>query len=172
MLTLNMKVFLSVPVKSVIRITKYFMNSAYIGFIIVAQIAVSCNKSNVQVNNELKDWRLKDTVKSVSETNYSNTGKYTTFLLFRPTGFIQEQSAFNPDGSLIRRWIFEYNSLDQKLTRSCYVLNDSLSGILHYSYNKHDNIVKEELKNPRGELISDTEFDYSVTQNENDDILI
>jgi hypothetical protein len=162
-----MKVYLSVPLKRFIHNTKYFMNNAYVaGFIIMAQIAVSCNKSNVFVNNEMKEWRLQGSVKSVSETDYSNTGKYTTFLLFRPNGFIQEQSAFNPDGSLIRRWIFEYNSRNLKLTRSCYVLKDSLSGILHYSYNKHDKISEEKLLNPQGELISDTEYEYDVTQNE------
>ena len=162
-----MKVYLSVPLKRFIHSTKYFMNNAYVaGFIIMAQIAVSCNKSNVFVNNEMKEWRLQGSVKSVSETDYSNTGKYTTFLLFRPNGFIQEQSAFNPDGSLIRRWIFEYNSRNQKLTRSCYVLKDSLSGILHYSYNKHDKISEEKLLNPQGGLISDTEYEYDVNQNE------
>ena len=143
------------------------MNSAYItGFIIVAQIASSCNKNNVVVNNELKEWRLLGAVKTVSEIDYSNAGKYTTYLLFKPNGFIQEQSTFNPDGSLIRKWKYEYNAQNQKLTRSCYVLNDSLSVILHYSYNENDKIVEEKLLNPQGGLISNTEYEYDVNQNE------
>ena len=152
---------------SIIHSTKYIMNRAYIyGLIIVAQIAASCNKSTELVNNELKEWRLRGAVKTVSEIDYSNTGKYTTYLLFKPTGFIQKQSSFNPDGSLIRRWEYEYNAQNQKLTRSCYVLNDSLSGILHYSYNEHNKIVEEKLLNPQGGLISDTEYEYDVNLNE------
>ena len=143
------------------------MNSAYIsGFIIMALIATSCNKNNVVVNNEFKEWRLQGSVKAVTEIDYSNTGKYTTWLLFKPNGFIQQQSAFNPDGSLIRKWRYEYNARNQKLARSCYVLNDSLSGILHYSYNENGKIVEEKLLNPHGELISDVEYEYDVNQNE------
>ena len=129
-------------------------------------IATSCDKNKIVVNNELKEWRLQGAVRAISETDYSNTGKYTTYLLFKPTGFIQEQTAYNPDGSLIRRWEFEYNGRNQKLTRSCYVLNDSLSGILHYSYNKNDKIAGEKLENPQGGIISDTEYEYDVNQNE------
>ncbi len=162
-----MRVSLTVPAKSIIRKRKYFMNSAYIsGFIIMAQLATSCTKNSIAVNNELKEWRLQGAVKTVSEIDYSNTGKYTTYLLFKPNGFIQEQSAYNPDGSLIRRWEFEYNTRNQKLTRSCYVLNDSLSGILHYSYNKNNKITGEKLVNPQGGIISDTEYEYDVNQDE------
>jgi hypothetical protein len=162
-----MKVFLSIPVKSIIRKTKYVMCNAYIsGFIIIAQIAVSCDKNSAVVNNELKEWRLLGAVKTVSEIDYSNTGKYTTYLRFNPNGLIQEQSSFNPDGSLIRKWKYEYNGRNQKLARYCYVLNDSLSGILHYSYNENDKIVEEKLLNPQGGLISKTEYEYDVNQNE------
>ncbi len=132
----------------------------------MTQIVASCNKGNNVVNNELKEWRLQGSVKTVSETDYSNTGKYSTILLFKPNGSIQEQSAFNPDGSLIRRWEYEYNPRNQKLTRACYVLNDSLSGILHYLYNSDDKIVGEKLMNPQGKLISDTEYEYDANQNE------
>jgi hypothetical protein len=143
------------------------MNSAYIsGFILMTQIVASCNKGNNVINNELKEWRLLESVKKVTETDYSNTGKYTTILLFKPNGFIQEQSAFNPDGSLIRRWKYEYNPRNQKLTRSCYVLKDSLSGILHYLYNADDKIVEEKLLDPQGRLSSDTEYEYDVNQKE------
>jgi|GEM_PF-2117218 hypothetical protein len=143
------------------------MNRAHIyGFIIVAQIASSCNNSNKVINNELKEWRLNGAVKTVSEIDYSNTGKYTTYLVFKPNGFIQKQSSFNPDGSLIRRWEYEYNAGNQKLTRSCYVLKDSLSEILHYSYNEHNKIIEEKLLNPFGGLISDTEYEYDANMNE------
>lgn len=161
-----MKVFLSNPVKSIIQKINFRYGSYISVFIIMAQIAASCNNNNRVVNSELKEWRLQGAVKAVTEIDYSNTGKYTTCLLFKPNGFIQQQSAFNPDGSLIRRWEFEYNARNQKLTRSCYVLNDSLSGILHYSYNEYSKIVEEKLVNPLGRLISGTDYEYDADQNE------
>jgi hypothetical protein len=162
-----MKVILSMPLIRITHKTKYIVNSAYLFiFLIIAQIATSCNKNNQVVNNELKEWKLSGAVKAVSEIDYSNTGKYTTYLRFRPNGFIQEQSSFNPDGSLIRKWEFEYNGRNQKLARYCYVLNDSLSGIMHYSYNENNKIVEEKLLNPKGGLISKIEYEYDVNQNE------
>jgi hypothetical protein len=143
------------------------MNNVYIcGFILITQIATSCDKGDRVINNELKEWRLQGSVKTVSETDYSNTGKYTTLLLFKPDGSVQEQSSFNPDGSLIRRWVYEYNTHNQKLTRTCYVLKDSLSGILHYLYNTDYKIAEEKLLDPQGRLISDTEYEYDASQNE------
>jgi hypothetical protein len=146
---------------------KDIMNRACIfGLILIAQIVASCNKNNVTVNNDLKKWRLQGAVKSISETEYSNAGKYTTYLLFNSHGFIQEQSAFNPDGSLIQKWVYEYNGRNQKITRSCYVVKDSLSEIMHYSYNENDKITEETLLNPQGGLISKIEYEYDVKQNE------
>lgn len=139
------------------------MKSAYIFGFLIVQIGVSCSKSNI--DNDLKRWRLHGAVKSVSEIDYSHTGKYNTFLLFTPDGYIQEQSSFNPNGSLIRKWVFQYNTRNQKLSRSCYVLNDSLSGILHYSYNQ-DKLIEEKLLNPHGGLISETDYEYDVNRNE------
>lgn len=143
------------------------MNRAYIfGLIIIAQLVTSCNKKNVAINNELKEWKLQGAVKSISETDYSKSGIYTTNLRFNPDGYIQEQSAFNPDGSMIRKWKYDYNDKNQKLTRFCYVLNDSLSEILHYSYNENDKIAEEKLLNPQGKLISNIEHEYNADQNE------
>ena len=138
----------------------------FIGLILVSIISFSCNKNDIALHNELKEWKLKGKVRSISEINYSGTGKYTTWLLFNPDGFIQEQSSFNPDGSLIRKWKFEYNDRNLKLTRSCYVLNDSLSEILHFSYNENEKITEEKLLNPQGGLISDVEHEYDVNLNE------
>jgi hypothetical protein len=135
-------------------------------FLIVAQIVTSCNRNNVAVNNDLKEWKLRGAVKSISEINYSNGGKYATYLLFNPDGFIQEQSTFNPDSSLIRKWKYKYNTQNQKLIRFCYVLNDSLSEILHYSYNKKNKITEEKLLNTQGGLISDVIHEYGANQNE------
>jgi hypothetical protein len=138
----------------------------FIGLILVSIISFSCNKKDIAVHNELKEWKLKGKVRSISEINYSGTGKYTTYLQFNPNGFIQEQSSFNPDGSLIRRWKFEYNDRNLKLKRSCYVLNDSLSEILYFFYNENDKITEEKLINPQGGLISDIEHKYDIAQNE------
>jgi hypothetical protein len=143
------------------------MKISYIfGLIILVQIASSCNNNKVVVNNDLKEWGLHGDVKMITEIDYSNSGKYTTYLQFNPEGLVQEQSSINPDGSLIRKWEYKYNARNQKLERYCYVLKDSLSEILHYSYNKDDKIGEEKLLNPLGGLISNTVHEYDAKQNE------
>lgn len=143
------------------------MNRAYVfGLIIIAQLVTLCNKKNIAINNELKEWKLQGAVKSLSETDYSKSGIYTTNLQFNPDGYIQEQSAFNPDGSMIRKWEYEYNNRNQKLSRACFVLNDSLSEIFHYSYNESNKITEEILLNPQGKLISKIEHKYDIYKNE------
>lgn len=140
--------------------------SIVFGLVLIVQMAVSCN-INHEVNlNDLKEWRLEGSVKSISEINYSSTGKYSTHLLFNTDGFVQEQSTYNPDSSLIRKWKFEYNGQNLKSARSCYVLNDSLSEILYYTYNENGKIVEEKLVNTHGTLISNVEHEYDKNQNE------
>jgi len=143
------------------------MKISYIfGLIILVEIASSCNNNKLVVNNDLKEWGLQGEVKMITEIDYSNSGKYTTYLQFNPYGFVQKQSSFNPDGSLIRKWEYKNNARNQKLVRYCYVLKDSLSGILHYSYNKDEKIVEEKLLNPKGGLISNTIHEYDGNLNE------
>ena len=134
--------------------------------LIIAQLASSCIKNKSTVRNEWNEWKLKGAVKSLSETDYSKNGKYRAWLLFNSDGFIQEQTTFNPDGSLIRKWKYTYNSQNQKLTRYCYVLKDSLSQILHYTYNQSNKITDEKLLSPVGALISDIEHLYDKNLNE------
>ena len=142
------------------------MNKSFILIIIsIAQLLSSCQENFGNINNERNEWKLNGAIKSILEIDYSKTGKYKAWLLFNPAGFIQEQTTYNPDGTLIRRWSYTYNSLNQKLTRQCYVLKDSLSGILHYTYNQNGKITKEKLVTPAGLPISDVEYQYDKNQN-------
>ena len=142
------------------------MNKSFILIIIsIAQLLSSCQENSGNINNERNEWKLNGAIKSILEIDYSKTGKYKAWLLFNPAGFIQEQTTYNPDGTLIRRWSYTYNSLNQKLTRQCYVLKDSLSGILHYTYNQNGKITKEKLVTPAGLPISDVEYQYDKNQN-------
>jgi len=142
------------------------MNKSFILIIIsIAQLLSSCQENSGNINNERNEWKLNGAIKSILEIDYSKTGKYKAWLLFNPAGFIQEQTTYNPDGTLIRRWSYTYNSLNQKLTRHCYVLKDSLSGILHYTYNQNGKITKEKLVTPAGLPISDVEYQYDKNQN-------
>lgn len=138
-----------------------------LGLIFVTLLAAACkNNSEGPPDNDLKLYKLQGPVKTISETDYSNTGKYTTYLSFNTNGFIQEQSSFNPDGSLIRKWRYEYNNQNLKITRFTYILNDSLSEILHYSYNLNDRLDYEKLLNSKDELISIVKHEYDAKQNE------
>jgi hypothetical protein len=160
-----MKVFNFKPSYKMSSVKKYLLKGIYIlGLILIALTETSCVKNSKPSSNELKEWDLRGSVKSISETDYSNAGKYTTYLQFNANGSILEQASFNPDGTLIRKWKFEYNTKNQKLNRSCYVLKDSLSEILHYSYNESGNITVEKLVNPQGGIISDIRYEYDVSQ--------
>lgn len=126
----------------------------------VTQIACSCHKKKSDVSKELKNWNLQGKVKSISEIDYSKTGKYSAYLLFNPDGFIEEQTTFNPDGSLIRKWIYKSGLRNLKETRHCYVRKDSLSEISYYTYNESDKITNEKLLAPDGKLKSNLDFEY------------
>lgn len=137
-----------------------------IGLILLTLFAASCNKSSKRPDNDLTTYKLLGPVKTISEIDYSTTGKYTTYLAFNTSGFIQEQSSYNPDGSLIRKWKFEYNKRNQKTVRYSYILKDSLSEILHYSYNENNKPEGEKALNPKGGLITETKHEYDARQNE------
>jgi len=139
--------------------------SSFLLFIIAVHLFCSCQKNKVEMHNEWNEWKIKGAVKSITEIDYSKTGKYKAYLLFNANGFIKEQSTYNTDSSLIRKWKYEYNTQNQKLTRSCIVLKDSLSGILHYKYNEADKITEEKLLNPTGAKISNIEHRYDEKQN-------
>jgi len=141
------------------------MNKSILIIIALELLFSSCRENSGNITNERNEWKLLGAVKSLSEIDYSKNGKYKALLLFNPAGYIEEQNTYNPDGSLIRRWCYTYNSLNQKLTRHCFVLNDSLSGILYYTYNQNGKITDEKLVTPTGLPISDVEYQYDKNQN-------
>jgi hypothetical protein len=91
-------------------------------------------------------------VKSVSEINYSGAGKCLTNILFNPNGYITKQESFNPDGSLIRRWIYTYDLNNHPLTRKCWVQKDSLSYTMYYNYNTTNKLTSTRLIKSNGIL--------------------
>jgi len=137
-----------------------------LGIILVALLATSCIKKCDDVYNDLKEWKIQGPVKSISETDYSNTGKYTTWLSFSSKGFVQEQASYNHDGTLVRKWKYEYNNRSQKINRSTYILNDSLSEILYYSYNANNKLAEEKLVNAKALAISIVKHEYDANRNE------
>ena len=154
-------------IRITIQLSKYRMKYKYtFGLILLTLLAASCKKNSEGLYNDLKMYKLQGPVKTISEIDYSNTGKYTTYLSFNADGFTQEQSTYNQDGSLIRKWKFEYNNLNQKISRSCYILKDSLSEILHYSYNENAKLKNEKSVNPKGRLITEIKHEYDSRQNE------
>ena len=91
--------------------TRFLKNKFCIYGIIVTLILCSCAKRSSDSYNDLNKSKLHGSVKSLIETDYSNSGKYTTHIVFNSGGYISKQESFNPDVSLIRRWVYEY---DQK----------------------------------------------------------
>ena len=136
------------------------------GIILLTLLASSCRNNSDGPDNDLNIYKLHGPVKTIFEIDYSNTGKYTTWLSFNTNGFVQEQSTYNHDGSLIRKWKFEYNNRNQKTSRACYILKDSLSEILHYSYNENDMLKAEKSVNPKGGLITEIIHEYDNRNNE------
>lgn len=125
----------------------------------------SCHKEQPKdINNDVKQYNLKGNVKSITEINYSVAGKFITFILFNEEGFISEQASFNPDGTLIRKWVNTYDRGNFKLARHCYVGNDSLSYILRYYYNSQGKLACTKLFDPNEYLVSQysTEYDDSM----------
>ncbi|MGE5393123.1 MAG: hypothetical protein ACM3P1_00190 [Candidatus Saccharibacteria bacterium] len=124
---------------------------------------LSCKKEQGLVN-DYQQYNLKGKIKSISEINYSVNGKYRTVILFNEQGFITEQASYNPDGSLIRKWVNQYNQDHLKLSRSCYVNHDSLSYILRYYYNRQGKLILTKLFDSKDYLVSQyaTEYDHSL----------
>ncbi|HLN72584.1 MAG TPA: hypothetical protein VK205_04765 [Prolixibacteraceae bacterium] len=128
-------------------------------------ILFSCKKETTRIiTNDYQQYNLKGKVKSISEINYSANGKYRTIIQFDEQGFIKEQASYNPDGSLIRKWVNEYNSDHLKVSRSCYVGHDSLSYILRYYYNRQGKLIWTKLFDSNNYLESQysTEYDDSL----------
>lgn len=133
--------------------------------ILIISFFYSCNKEQQNdINNDIKQYNLKGSVKSIEEINYSVTGKYFTRILFNEQGYITEQASYNPDGTLIRKWVNTYDKDHLKLSRHCYVGNDSLSYILRYHYNSRGKLASTRLFDPNDYLISQysTEYDDSL----------
>lgn len=129
-------------------------------------ILFSCKKE--QPNNMINDYQqhnLKGNVKSISEINYSPNGKYRTVILFNEQGFITEQASYNPDGFLIRKWVNEYNSDNFKVSRFCYVGQDSLSYILRYFYNRQGKLIWTKLFDSNDYLVSQYATEYDDRMN-------
>ena len=111
-------------------------------YLFLFSIVLACNnRAKVVTNkNDREIWALKGKVKNLNEINYAESGKYLTTLLFNVDGNVVHQSSFNSDGSLIRRWEYEYVKGLKKLRR-CYVKNDSLSYTLFYNYDTNRNLI-------------------------------
>nr|WP_321426932.1 hypothetical protein [uncultured Acetobacteroides sp.] len=124
---------------------------------------VSC--STKQVENDRTRQLLKGEVKSIIETCYSLSGKRATVVNFTTSGFVSKQSGYNPDGSLIRTWIFEYNMHNQPIKKICYVMNDSLSYITRYFYNKMGKLNYTIQLNSNGYSYVDSRFIYDSNKN-------
>jgi hypothetical protein len=126
---------------------------------------LSCKKEQPQsIANDYQQYNLKGKVKSISEINYSVNGKYHTVIQFNEQGFIKEQASYNPDGSLIRKWVNEYGNANLKLSRYCYVGHDSLSYILRYYYNRQGKLTLTKLFDSNDYLVSQyaTEYDNNL----------
>lgn len=129
-------------------------------------ILSSCAKKSKDLKgNDLEQWNLKGNIKSVSEINYSETGKYDTNILFNNDGFVTKQTSYNPDGSLIRKWVYKYDGQNRKLTRDCYVQKDSLSYTMHYYYNESGKIAGTKTVKSNGILGSQYDCQYDKNQN-------
>jgi hypothetical protein len=102
-------------------ITMCVKSTAWIWFVLLPVLS-SCLKKQVDKLESDKDiLKLQGNVKSMLDINYSVSGKYTTYFAFNKKGCIVEQTSYNNDGSLIRKWIYTYDSKNNKQKRYCYV---------------------------------------------------
>lgn len=106
--------------------------------------------------------KLKGNVKSVSEINYSGAGKCLTNIFFNKKGFITKQESFNPDGSLIRRWVYTYDPNNHPITKQCWVQNDSLSYTMYYYYNANNKLTSTKLIKSNGVLGTLDTIQYDI----------
>lgn len=127
-------------------------------------ISCSGNKPDNSLNDR-EQWNLKGNVKSLSEINYSTGGKFVTNISFNKNGFVTNQVGYNPDGSLIRKWIYQYDNQNRKLIRDCYVLKDSLSYTMHYYYNDQGKLSAIKSFSPNGLWELQTIYQYDENLN-------
>jgi hypothetical protein len=126
----------------------------------------SCIKQpSSDLNDDRLQWNLKGNVESLSEITYSTSGKYVTTISFNKAGFVSEQVSYNPDHSLIRRWVYKYDEQNRKLTRDCYVQKDSLSYTMYYYYNQQGKIANTKTIRSNGVLGSQKIYQYDNNQN-------
>jgi hypothetical protein len=134
--------------------------------ILLLFVLFSCKKEQpTGITNDYQQYNLKGKVKSISEINYSVNGKYHTIIQFNEQGFITEQASYNPDGSLIRKWVNNYNSDNLKVSRYCYVNHDSLSYILRFYYNRQGKVIWTKLFDSKEYLVSQYETKYDDSLN-------
>lgn len=133
-------------------------------FVFLIVLACTSNVKMATINNDRETWALKGKVKNLNEINFAESGKYVTNLLFNTEGNVIHQSGFNSDGSLIRRWEYEYENGIKKLRR-CYVKNDSLSCTLLYVYNQNKNLISNSIQNNADSSHVSTVFEYDSDNN-------
>lgn len=130
----------------------YSRQSFFISIILLFTFNSCLNHPLENSKNDREISKLKGNVKSVSEINYSGAGKCLTNIVFNPNGFITKQESFNPDGSLIRRWVYTYDPNNHPVTRKCWVQKDSLSYTMYYYYNANKKLTSTKLIKSNGIL--------------------
>lgn len=130
----------------------YSRQSFFISIILLFTFNSCLNHPLENSKNDREMSMLKGNVKSVSEINYSGAGKCLTNIVFNPNGFITKQESFNPDGSLIRRWVYTYDPNNHPVTRKCWVQKDSLSYTMYYYYNANKKLTSTKLIKSNGIL--------------------
>lgn len=131
----------------------HFRSSLLLPILMLAMLCACKYSLEENLKSDLELRNLNGKVKIITEINYTINGKYKTILLFNEEGFITEQASYNPDGSLIRKWVNEYDDQNRQLSRHCYVRDDSLSYILRFRYNDHGKLASTQLLSPVGTLI-------------------
>lgn len=115
---------------------------------IVVFFFMSCEReSATEFKNDWERWNLKGHVKLLTEVQHTDAGPYKTTISFRKDGFVSEQIAYNPDKSLIRKWVFTYNT-DRKEKLFCYIGKYDLSYTLTYRYDRNNNNDSILFENP------------------------
>lgn len=120
---------------------------------------------NQTPKNDIGKWKLKGNVKYIQEINYSLSGKNKTELEFNPFGNVVIQTSLNSDGSLIRKWVFEYDKENNPIKKNCFVMNDSLSTTLYFQYNKAGKLIQSYVVKSDGIKIAQTELKYDDNKN-------
>lgn len=143
----------------------HFRSSLLLPILMLAMLCACKSSLEENLKSDLELRNLNGKVKIITEINYTINGKYKTILLFNEEGFITEQASYNPDGSLIRKWVNEYDDQNRQLSRHCYVRDDSLSYILRFRYNDHGKLASTQLLSPVGALIRKYITHYDDRQN-------